>query len=387
MTRRLPNLLYVGDIPVEASYQSSIQLHRLLRRYPRGQLCIVETRQPPSRIEWRLPGVAYHFLPLATSETMRGAAGAAYRLWLTATVAQRSPQALRVIDAFRPEAILTIASGHGWLVAAAAARQLDVPLHLIAHDDWPKRSGLDRAFIGWSRARFARAYRQARSRLCVSPFMVDAFERRYGVRGSLLYPVRSPDDVTAAASPATAEADRLTIAFCGGSGAHVMPGLITLGRALAGVDARVVVFGPFDEAKRQRLRSITPAFEFRGFVERGELMQGLRAASLLFAPMAFDRASRDNMSVSFPSKLADYTAASVPILVHGPDYSSASRWARHHDAAAVVTMDDPATLRDAVVALHADRPRRQRLADRAVAAGDSCFDFDHGHAVFERALQ
>ena len=390
MTRRLPQLLYVGDIPVEASYQSSIQLHRLLRGYPRAALRILETREPFSPAQSRLPEVRYHSLTLANRQTMRGEWSSAYRLWLTATAGRRAPEVLQMVDGFAPEAVLTIGSGFGWLLAAEVARRLDVPLHLIAHDDWPKSSGIDRACLAWSRSRFARVYRQARSRLCISPFMIDAFERRYGVRGSLLYPVRSPDAAaTESAVVRAIENDQpIVIGFCGGSGSHVMPGLRTLGRALAGMNARVVVFGPFDHAKQADLRAQSQAFEFRGFVAHDEVLAGLRGADLLFAPMTFDARARDNMTVSFPSKLADYTAAAVPIVVHAPAYSSAARWAEmHQDAARVVTVDDAAALGHAIVALRDDRAERQRLAERAVQAGHSCFDFHTGQTVFEDALQ
>ena len=194
MTGRLPKPLNVGDIPVEASYQSSIQLHRLLSGYPSDALRVLETRAPVSAADRRLPGVAYHSLPIANAGRLRGMFGGVYRLWLTATASQRAAQALSMVADFSPEAILTIGSGFGWLLAAEIAERLGVPLHLIAHDDWPKPAGIDGALIDWSRARFGRAYRQATSRLCVSPFMVDEFARRYGVRGDLLYPVRSAAD-------------------------------------------------------------------------------------------------------------------------------------------------------------------------------------------------
>jgi hypothetical protein len=290
MTRRLPKLLYVGDIPVEASYQSSIQLHRLLEAFPPDRLCIVETREPASQEARRLRGVRYHALPLATRAAMRGAWSGMHRLWLTRTAAGRAPEVLRLIDGFAPEAVLTIGSGFGWLPAAAIAQRLGIPLHLIAHDDWPKPSGIDGALLSWSRSHYGRVYRQAQSRLCISPFMIERFERRYGAKGTLLYPLRAPDGVTGATASARTiqDGEPIVIGFCGGSGAHVMPGLVSLGRAVAASDARVIVFGPFDDAKRSLLGSLSTGFEFRGVAAHAEMMAGLRQADLLFAPMTFE---------------------------------------------------------------------------------------------------
>ena len=56
--------------------------------------------------------------------------------------------------------------------------------------------------------------------------------------------------------------------------------------------------------------------------------------------------------VSFPSKLADYTATGVPLLVMGAVYSSAVRWAREFDGAAAVVVED-----DGAEALRARRSR------------------------------
>jgi hypothetical protein len=60
----LPRLLYVGDVPVEASYHGSALLYRLLANYPPDRLTVIETGAPslPSR---RLPAVNYLSQPLA----------------------------------------------------------------------------------------------------------------------------------------------------------------------------------------------------------------------------------------------------------------------------------------------------------------------------------
>ena len=38
----LPRLLYLGDVPVEASYHGSALLYRLLQAYPAERLTIIE---------------------------------------------------------------------------------------------------------------------------------------------------------------------------------------------------------------------------------------------------------------------------------------------------------------------------------------------------------
>ena len=167
-----------------------------------------------------------------------------------------------------------------------------------------------------------------------------------------------------------------------------MPGLRDLGGALAAANARVVVFGMFDESRQRELRAISTAFEFRGFVPYQDMMAGLRAdADVLFLPMTFAATERDNMSVSFPSKLVDYTALGLPILVHAPRYSSAARWAKGHEMVAeVVETPGPGDLATALRRLKNDGMRRCRLSERALEVGDTCFKTGSGRALFHAAL-
>ena len=367
-----PRLLYVGDIPVELTHHSSLQLHRLLERYPPDRLQVLETGKP-SRAERRLPGVRYAAFPLAKPQWLHTRAHGPYSAWLALTVRARAGRARALIADPPPEAIVTIGYGFGWLLAAELSRQLALPLHLVAHDDWPKLPRGHRLFKTWLQRRFADVYRGATSRLCISPFMAEEYERRYGVAGSVLYPCRADACPTCDATPARAlePSDAIVVGYCGGSGQEVMAGLKDLAAALHDSRARVLVFGDFDTIKQTQLLAISPAFEFRGYQPSLKVIAGLRAeADVLFVPMTFEPFYRNNMTVSFPSKLADYTAVGVPLLVHGPPYCSAVRWARAHEPAAeVVETAGPDDLGAALRKLRDDPVRRRHLGERARAVG------------------
>ena len=55
----VPNLLYIGDVPVESSYHGSALLYRLLQTYPPDCLRIIEAGLTTSLPDRRLPGVTY----------------------------------------------------------------------------------------------------------------------------------------------------------------------------------------------------------------------------------------------------------------------------------------------------------------------------------------
>src|SRR5687768_3193598 len=102
---QLPRLLYLGDVPVEASYHGSALLYRLLQTYPADRLAIVEAGIAASRPERRLAGVDYRALPLPfarlqttrlapwyTAACLRTAAGRA--AWLQGLAREHRPDAI-----------------------------------------------------------------------------------------------------------------------------------------------------------------------------------------------------------------------------------------------------------------------------------------------------
>ncbi len=378
-----PRLLYIGDIAVEDTHHSAVQLYRLLSGYPAERLCVVETRVRTPQPDRRLPGVRYVTQRIANPRWLGDGTRGLYSMWVTDSVALRVDAIGAAVGEFEPDAVLTIGSGLGWLVADALARQWRVPLHLIAHDEWPKLAAREQWLVAPLRRRFGDVYRRARTRFCVSPYMDDIFTCRYGVAGTVLYPIRRQGAGCVTSGEATGQ--QLTVGYCGGSGVHVMPGLTLLAHAAHALNARVVVYGPFERSRRERLQAIAPVFDFRGFASYEDMLAGLGATAVLFAPLAFDAASRDNMIASFPSKLAEYTATGVPILVFAPAETSAARWARDHDAAIVVDAETVDALIEGLTAIGLDDRRRADLSAHARTAGEA-FAYETGRAIFDGAI-
>jgi hypothetical protein len=103
--------------------------------------------------------------------------------------------------------------------------------------------------------------------------------------------------------------------------------------------------------------------------------------------MSFDAVDRANMEISFPSKLTDYTAVGLPLLVYGPDYCSAVQWARENPGVAeIVTADSTETLARTVGALAETPALRAELGARALAVGDRYFSCASARGVFHAAV-
>ena len=378
----LPRLVYVGDVPVEASYHGSAVLHRLLSDYPADKLTIIETATE-SQVQRRLPNVNYVAHRIANQRWLDTRFHPYVAAWFTRRAPRLAPQISASLNGFDCEGVLTVAHGFGWLAAAEVAKRRNVPLHLMIHDDWPRVADVAPQFRNSLDQRFAKVYRQARSRLCVSPAMSRFYEEHYGAPASVIYPSRAADCADFAEPPARlADLDKqFTIAFAGtiNSPGYVRA-LSALQKALGPVEGRLLIFGPLSTDAAQQVRLNNPNTEIRGLLNSTELLTTLRSeAHALFVPMSFAGSDRANMEMAFPSKLADYTATGVPLLIYGPNYCSAVAWARENPGVAEVV--------EAETELPAAIERLATNPDHRIALGKSALDTGREYFSHARVQQ
>jgi hypothetical protein len=262
-------------------------------------------------------------------------------------------------------------------------------LNLIVHDDWPRVANIAPAFREWLDRRFANVYRQAQSRFCVSPAMSRFYGERYGKPAEVIYPSRAlncPDFEEP--PPRLARNDKpFTIAFAGTINSKgYIHALTALQEALKRVGGRLLIFGPLTEVAAQQVGLSDPTTEVCGLLSSDRLLTRLREeADALFVPMSFEASDRANMEMAFPSKLADYTATGLPLLIYGPTYCSAVTWARENPGVAAISETESA-LRAAVERLSMSPDLRMTLGTRALNVGREYFTHDRVQAVFHKAL-
>jgi glycosyltransferase involved in cell wall biosynthesis len=382
----LPGIVYVGDVPVEASYHGSALLHRLLSEYPPERLTIIETAAE-SQPERRLPSINYASRPIGKQRWLNTRFHPYAVAWFTHAAKRMAPQIS--LNGFDCEAVLTVAHGFGWLVAAEVASKRRVPLHLIIHDDWPRVADIAPPFRNWLDQQFARVYRQAHSRLCVSPAMSRFYEQRYGAQASVVYPSRSADGPDYDEPPGhLARNDKpFTIAFAGTINSNgYIDALIALQNALKPVNGRLLIFGPLTTDVAQEVGLNDPSTEIRGLLTASDLLNRLRSeADALFVPMSFAASDRANMEMAFPSKLADYTATGLPLLIYGPSYCSAVAWARENPDVAEV-IETESDLAAAIAKLAKQPDHRVALGKRALDTGREYFTHARVQQIFYQSL-
>jgi glycosyltransferase involved in cell wall biosynthesis len=385
----LPRLLYVGDQPVESTVASATWFHRLLSAYPADRLRIIESNLALSRPDRRLPGVEYGVIRTGIPALRNTRFHVPHFEWAFRLAPTHGWQLRRVLREFRPDAILSIAHLSSWRTAAAVARRQGLPLHLVVHDDVLRMSSTGVARHAEVEAAFAAVYRQAASRLCISPLMEERFRARYGVRGDVLPPIRGPQATAGGGSPPPGERRSLVFAYTGsiynrGHQGYLRPLALTLGER----GHRLFIAGPLQQKDLATFGLDLPNVSATGFIPDEDFHATLRRdVDVLVVPMSFDPRHATDVQFSFPSKIADYTAVGLPLLVWGPAACSAVRWARDHGSCAEV-IDDPSTgsLAAAVGRLE-DPHHRRRLGTAAMTAGDLTFTREGVTETFHAILR
>jgi glycosyltransferase involved in cell wall biosynthesis len=372
-----PRLLYIGDVPVDATTGGSAFVYRLLQGYPPGQLRVVEGSMWSSVPDKRLPNVAYDKLSLGPRRLLYSRLSAQYSGYLCLIAALQSYRLGGIVKSFQPEAVLTVAHGFLWQTAARLASRFDLPLHLNINDDWPRMNHLPQKMKNWGTQRFGAVYRMAASRWCASPFMAENYEREFGATGNVLYPLLAQEQVAFDAPKGNgSRAHSCVFAYAGSIHSQAYAdSLLKLASVLEPSRSRLVVYSGLSAEAAMRFGLVKPNLELRSLVPASDLIRKLRNdADVLFIPMSFEPADLPNMKAAFPSKLPDCTAVGVPLLIWGPRECSAVRWSiENRGVAEVISENDTELLAQAVTRLVTDPDHRLQLAAAAIEKGRQYF--------------
>jgi hypothetical protein len=125
-----------------------------------------------------------------------------------------------------------------------------------------------------------------------------------------------------------------------------------------------------------------------GLIKESMLVDELRStADFLIAPLSFLEEDRLSVQTSFPSKMTEYTAAAMPILVLAPEYSSVAGWCRREPhAALLITELSDEKICDAISRL-LNPPTRFAYGRAGAEIGKRYFDAKAGSELFISAVR
>jgi glycosyltransferase involved in cell wall biosynthesis len=372
-------LVYSSEIP-QTGVAGGLLLYRLLKGLASDQLAVVGWTPRP---ESKLLDCAYHAprTPWRRFEYSRF-----NRLHRTLRTLRLVPlisvaETDRLLGGFQADVVVTVMQFGTWYDSAMRyARSKGIPLVTIVHDP---NEVFDRVY-GWAQGLRNRAdgrfFRFARKRLCISPEMEALCFRKFGVHGEVMYPNRDP--ALKPRAPADSESlkkpGQLTLGYAGTLGYGYGDQLVRLLPAFRASGSKLVIYGKLDGPARDELERES-CIELRGFVKdpHDAFTAIKRDCDAVILPYLNppDEIHRQLYSCHFPSKLAEYVALGMPVVVTGPPVATGVRWGlANADAVMTETDPDPAALARRLVLLKADPALRVRLAGKSIGAGSKDFD-------------
>jgi len=310
---------------------------------------------------------------------------------LTPFVAWRGKNLVRAIKA---QVLFAVPWNASCVAAWLIHRWTRIPLHIYIMDD---PAGAP-AYPAWKaipyRALMPRILRAASRVWCVSEPMAENIRKRYGVDAQPLLPLL---DVQEFIAQSVKETERPTgkacIVYTGAIYDAQLDALQNLAAALNGAgftqsdaaDARLLLYTSVTEPMLRRMK-LSGSRIHRAHVPIAEIPRVLAEADILFLPFSFDPRMRHVTETSLPTKLSEYLASGVPILVHAPPYATVARYCRDYECGVVVDEKDPEKLLAAVQQLLSDRSLRTKLSERARAVACENHDLRKGRIRFYESL-
>ena len=287
-----------------------------------------------------------------------------------------------VIHSFRPHVLVTVA--HGWwhIKARRVAKQFGLPLVSLFQDWWPDFPEIPLAF----HSRVEREFRQTCAASDVAICVSDNMRRELGEPENAVVLHDAPS------LPRCGERTRrielpLRVAYFGNLFEYG-PLIESALRMLNGSDrVRLEVFGPKPFWTPATVEEFLSYGVYRGFVPSDELTESLQDFQAVLVVMSFALSHRRRMTTSFPSKMIDAMQLGFPVVIWGPEYCSAVKWARKGQRALCVTDANPLAIRRALEELAASPAEQERLAESSREAAATDFNHERIQAQFIDALR
>ena len=373
-----PHLCIISQEIPHLKAAGAILLFRLLESWPSERLTVYG---PPPPAGAGILRCAYHQFRPATEKLhySRFAPLAPPLSWIL-------PIGEPACSLPRNSVVLSVMQSSAYYRSAwAVARRNEVPLALIIHDDPEEIEPVKWWSRGMLRHFNARTFRAAKVRFCISPQMCASLEARYGAKSALLYPNRSRKIIARRKDLnfALRRKSGLVIGYAGtlayGYGQRLEQLLPMLRRH--GVILRIY--------SRQRPWFVADGVEYAGG-EPDHVWPRVQAdCDAVILPYAGPEHGHATLyETHFPSKLPEYLALGMPVIITGPAYATGVQWGLGHpDACIVVANEAPETWRPVLARLSTQAHYRCELAENARAAANGEFDPDQIETFFTTTLR
>lgn len=296
-------------------------------------------------------------------------------------------EVLEAARRFKPDFIFTIAGSWDWtaVMARQLARELGVPL-VGSFNDWFDFSLIVHPRLhGRLEKTFRQFYRDCDLAWCTCEGMREALGPHRNAQ--VLYPVGAqPKPIEAPSVGNGKNSGRFVAVFAGNLSdwyGRMMEQLVraSLARNLP-IEFRI--YGGLQSWSKEFDALARAQNIFRGHLPFEQLRQEMAGADCLLLLMGFGEACAHTERTSFKTKFLDYLTFRKPILLWGPEYCSASRYADEFDSAEKCNAPEPEAFLEAIRRLQASPARQKQLVVNADKMFQDRFHPDKIHAHFVR---
>lgn len=291
----------------------------------------------------------------------------------------------RTVAADRKTVVLTVAHGDACMTALRFAKKHHLPLVTFFQDWWPDMPEVHdfaRRKLGNN---FRRLALESSAAICVSDGM--RINLGKSVNAKLIYDKPAAFAAPEYSAKPSAGKVPLNLLYFGNLREYGP----MLGQALVSLnhsnEVRLEVRGRNPDWPQPLQSEMSRRGLWRDFVPRTELDAWLAGADAFLIPMVFDSSLRRRMETSFPSKLIEAAQIGKPLVIWGPEYCSAVKWAQKENRALCVTRPHADDLLEILKKLASDPMEQQRLAVAARMAARTEFDPDRIHQQFLETLE
>ena len=383
------NTLVIADYPVGYTSGFGETLYNLFSGFPSEKLWSAHPAHvrpaegkkrgqsielpSPSRPRWLPSRIALAYYPLLKMQQFRASRGAVRQL-------------ARVVQEHSIRNLLVIPVSPWILSTALALHKQYSKLNLVLYvmDDWQGHHECHRLpYTRWRQRLLAEIVQRANVRYAISREMAAHYEESFGRSWDVVH-----NGVRRDSLPQTNGSSKpRQVLLAGDVNVFRFDAVIAFAEAIErhnrrnGRSIEFTVMGDVAEQHRASLSGLVRMLKRRS---HSECLDAMKAADLLYLPLAFGKKSSRISRYSLPTKLPEYLAAGRSVFFHAPQESAVFRVAERYDLTPRLSTTEPAALDEFVETWV--NGNGVNCADRANRALQEEFDIDRLAERFQAAF-
>ena len=383
------NTLVIADYPVGYTSGFGETLYNLFSGFPSEKLWSAHPAHvrpaegkrraqsielpSPARPRWLPSRISLAYYPLLKMQQFRASREAVRQL-------------ARVVQKYSIRNLLVIPVSPWILSAALALHKQYSKLNLVLYvmDDWQGHHECHQLPYTRRRQRLlAEVVQRANVRFAISREMAAHYEESFGKTWAVVHNGVRRDSL----HETNGSSKPRKVLLAGDVNVFRFDAVIAFAEAIERHNRRngeSIEFTVMGEIAEQHRSSLSGLVRMLGRRSHSECLDAMKAADLLYLPLAFGKKSSRISRYSLPTKLPEYLATGKSVFFHAPHESATFRVAERYDLTPRLATTEPAAL-DAFVEAWANG-NRAHCTDKAQRALREEFDIDALAARFQAAF-